>query len=61
MADAMVGAEARHIAQRATRKWNMRLPGRNVSASALTDRRKFLFAAGSVAGVAGSSSIGAGG
>ncbi len=54
MADEMVMAEARHIAQRKLEQQDCDCKVGMFPRSAPTDRRKFIFAAGSVAGVLGS-------
>ncbi len=57
MADEMVTAEARHIARRKDEAERCDCKGGMFPRDGLTDRRRFLFAAGSIAGVAGASSL----
>ena len=57
MADAMVRAEARHVARRNQEVEQCECQDGMFPRNGVTDRRRFLFAAGSLAGVAGSSSL----
>jgi sulfane dehydrogenase subunit SoxC len=57
LADQMVLAEARHIAQRKAQDQDCDCKDGMFPQDGVTDRRKFLFAAASIAGVAGSSAF----
>ena len=58
MADAMIAAEARHIARRKAKFEDCDCKEGMFPTAGVTDRRKFLFAAGSsLAGVAGAASL----
>ena len=57
-ADAMIATEARHIAQRKAQEQACKCKDGMFPGAGLTDRRKFLFAAGSLAGVIGLTGVG---
>ena len=57
LADAMIAAEARHIARRKAEEQECDCKDGMFPRAGMTDRRKFLFAAGSLAGVVGSAGI----
>ena len=57
LADEMIAAEARHIARRKAEEQECDCKDGMFPRAGMTDRRKFLFAAGSLAGVVGSAGI----